>query len=285
MKDCCDNIILISCLVDGQIDPSDKLKLEEHLAVCPECRELYEYMKDTSSVLGSLSKTPPQNFTSDIMDKISTMAVKPKKKQIRKYIIRYAAVAAVIALAVFSITKFPSLTATKTNNSANYTSSSTSSESENSLAYDSVSSYFSGGSGGSDISGNVDGSYGIKHDVANDMLGSIQEPDFENPDVREENKTDSSESISNDSPPLSATGNSSANEDFISSFNGRGFCLNIFAKGDITLPEDAELIFSEDEQKGYCISISDAEQLIQQGYEFYSISSTSDEVLLIVYDN
>ena len=54
MTDCSEYIILISCLIDGEITSEEKAELFAHMEQCSECKAMYEDMLKMSEELAKL---------------------------------------------------------------------------------------------------------------------------------------------------------------------------------------------------------------------------------------
>jgi anti-sigma factor RsiW len=54
MITCREMVELVSDYLEGQLDPRARERFEEHLAVCPDCREYVEQVRETVRALGRL---------------------------------------------------------------------------------------------------------------------------------------------------------------------------------------------------------------------------------------
>ncbi len=106
MKDCTRFEELISCLIDGEILQEERSEIDAHIAVCPECRALYDDLISISDSLSHLSVEPPAELLTGVMAKI------PVKNEKRGWYMRpgyFVAVAAVLVVVIFASTGLPSL--------------------------------------------------------------------------------------------------------------------------------------------------------------------------------
>jgi anti-sigma factor RsiW len=51
---CIEVVELVSAYLDGELDPSTRLRVEEHLALCPPCQVYVEQVRETVLALGRL---------------------------------------------------------------------------------------------------------------------------------------------------------------------------------------------------------------------------------------
>lgn len=94
----------ISLLLDGELDPSDALRMEKHLQTCAECAARYRAFSDLSSLLQDFTAEPPEGFTESVMAQILaeekivpiTEAKKRKKRSALAPMLTTAACLAVI---------------------------------------------------------------------------------------------------------------------------------------------------------------------------------------------
>ena len=61
---------LISTAVDGALTPREQTTLEDHLAQCPACRELYHQMQGMTDGLGELT-APGKGFVDEVMGAVA----------------------------------------------------------------------------------------------------------------------------------------------------------------------------------------------------------------------
>jgi anti-sigma factor RsiW len=54
MITCRQMVELVSDYLEGRLDPGARERFEEHLAVCPDCREYVEQVRETVRALGRL---------------------------------------------------------------------------------------------------------------------------------------------------------------------------------------------------------------------------------------
>lgn len=103
MADCFKYHEMISCLIDGELSPSERKELDQHLAGCEGCRSLlhiYELAFDGEMV------EPPKELVSGSMLKVRAAAA-AAKRHLRKHLMRYAAAAACFALIIAAIPSLP----------------------------------------------------------------------------------------------------------------------------------------------------------------------------------
>lgn len=104
MAHCDEYLELISAAVDGALSPVESKKLEAHLALCPECRALYEDLLALHAALSDLSPAEvPEGLTDRIMAAVAAdnvvPLVSPAKKRSgpwRKWLASAAVLAVVI---------------------------------------------------------------------------------------------------------------------------------------------------------------------------------------------
>lgn len=105
MNDCEKYSELIGCLLDGELAEPQKTELEAHIALCPDCRRLYEAFALVSSAL-SEEKEPPESLREDVMSALREEYVPEahaKKRGLGWG--RLAALAACFALVIFAASK------------------------------------------------------------------------------------------------------------------------------------------------------------------------------------
>ncbi len=91
---------LISALLDGALEESERRELEDHLASCPACRAYLEDLKAIQTAIGGLDVPAPAGFTGKVMDKIRAESQPAKKAKTIRFPRwqRWAAAAACCAL-------------------------------------------------------------------------------------------------------------------------------------------------------------------------------------------
>ena len=58
MLSCAQVVQLVTDYVEGQLDSADRLRFEEHVAICPPCRGFLSQMRVTRRVVGSVPVEP-----------------------------------------------------------------------------------------------------------------------------------------------------------------------------------------------------------------------------------
>lgn len=92
--------IRISCYLDGETTAEEKLQVEQHLKICPDCQKYFQELQNLSS---SLKRWPNEALSLDFEQKINHAAQKSKEGQKMVLIqstVRIAAGIAVIAILV-----------------------------------------------------------------------------------------------------------------------------------------------------------------------------------------
>lgn len=70
---------LLSARMDGELAPQERQELENHLAICPECRALAEQLEALRACMQDMEDVPaPQDFARGVMDRIRGQEQKPK---------------------------------------------------------------------------------------------------------------------------------------------------------------------------------------------------------------
>jgi anti-sigma factor RsiW len=64
---CQQAVALMTEYLDGALAPSDRLRLEEHLAACPHCSEYLAQLRVTIDVLG---RAEPELLSDDALDEL-----------------------------------------------------------------------------------------------------------------------------------------------------------------------------------------------------------------------
>ena len=88
---------MISCLLDDELSDAEQSLVREHIAVCPECRRVYDAFCTISEQMHE-SEPLPDGLHEKIMNGINT---KPKKKTGIVWI-KYLSAAACLALVIFA---------------------------------------------------------------------------------------------------------------------------------------------------------------------------------------
>ncbi len=105
MAHCDEYLELISAAVDGALSPSELERLNAHLALCPECKALYQ---DLTAIHAALRDLPPVEVPADLPDRIMAAVAAEKvlpfapaeKKKSSAHWQRWLASAAVLAVVV-----------------------------------------------------------------------------------------------------------------------------------------------------------------------------------------
>ena len=58
MLSCAQVVELVTDYVEGQLDSADRLRFEEHVAICPPCRGFLSQMRVTRRLVGSVPIEP-----------------------------------------------------------------------------------------------------------------------------------------------------------------------------------------------------------------------------------
>ncbi|WP_010168968.1 anti-sigma factor family protein [Candidatus Epulonipiscium viviparus] len=89
----------LSLYIDEELEPSQRLEIEEHLKTCDDCQSNLQLLLEIKEQLSMLDEVPlPDNFHSELMNKIA-----PKKHNYTKY---YLSAASVLAICVVGISTF-----------------------------------------------------------------------------------------------------------------------------------------------------------------------------------
>lgn len=106
-KVCKDKIEDLSLMADGLLSIEKTRELEKHLTLCPACSRYYSDIKAMKSSMATLSIDTPDNINELISKAVRKAPVThPVKKNYRRYIYRYATVAAAcLVLVVFIVVR------------------------------------------------------------------------------------------------------------------------------------------------------------------------------------
>lgn len=88
----------ISTMLDGELSDEVRASILAHIAVCPECRNMYEAFSALSDSLQDLEDVP-ENFTETVMHRIQAKAKAPKRK---RWLTGAVGLAACLALVLFA---------------------------------------------------------------------------------------------------------------------------------------------------------------------------------------
>lgn len=103
---CCDKYDeLISLAIDGELDEAAMSEIKAHLDDCPDCRREYLCLSLVSQTLSGHRVNPPQQLSRDVMSRIESLKnpeIKTPRKKPRRFVLRYAALAACFALIIYA---------------------------------------------------------------------------------------------------------------------------------------------------------------------------------------
>lgn len=101
MSDCERNRELISLMLDGELTAEQEAGLRTHIASCDECRRVYEAFQVLSEAVSEDLSEPPEMLAKGVMFKIRN------QKKHRKFVYgKFTAIAACLAVLLFSAAKF-----------------------------------------------------------------------------------------------------------------------------------------------------------------------------------
>lgn len=100
MEQCAATQELISRLLDGDLDAAEQAALAEHLAVCPECKALYEAFSAVSGALEEQQEEPPERLHENVMAAVRRDAMGKRNRRARRRWGALLSAAAVAALAI-----------------------------------------------------------------------------------------------------------------------------------------------------------------------------------------
>jgi len=81
---------LLSAHLDGELSPQEERTLEEHLAVCGECRALAAQLEQMHTALSGMEQPVPEELTQRVMDRVREETLRQKKTG-RRRLVRWAA--------------------------------------------------------------------------------------------------------------------------------------------------------------------------------------------------
>jgi len=88
---------LLSARQDGELSPEEISRLEEHLAVCPDCRSYAALLAELSGTVGTMAQEPPEALARSVMEQI-----KRPRRWTSGRITAIAAAAAVVLIAAYA---------------------------------------------------------------------------------------------------------------------------------------------------------------------------------------
>ncbi len=300
--------LLISCLLDGEITPQEKEKLDAHLSRCPECAALLEELRADGEELRALSPEPPKALLEGVMREIVPEKQEKKKAKILSF--RYiAAAAAAVAVIICAAAVLPML--------RNRDSDKSSATPE---AYY-MSTATSGASGAArkaaaeDAPMNMAASGGVSYagDMATDSAGAslyaaMAEPEAAadnmeaagvgsvsavtggtsaeeaKPAAASESGTDSVSSASSTESTPGASQRDVKEEPDIPDTGARRFRIYIFMSPSDGLPEGAERLegFGGDAEKYFVVPLDTARELESRGFEAVLSEDGEDAGLIVI---
>lgn len=98
MKECEIFQELLSRLLDGELSGEERRRLEEHLNVCPECREMYRAFSAVSEALASDLEEVPAQLHEKIMDGVRAAPAPVRKRGVLVRLRPYAAAACFVVI-------------------------------------------------------------------------------------------------------------------------------------------------------------------------------------------
>ncbi len=104
---CNDYIIWISGHIDGTNSKKDEQILQDHLAVCPHCRQVLTDMKANETAMKDEELTPPLRIAQNVMATVRKDATAKKRARFRNYFVSVAAAAAVLCLVLVATFRIP----------------------------------------------------------------------------------------------------------------------------------------------------------------------------------
>ena len=107
MKSCEEIEQLISCMIDGESSESEAAEVQKHIESCEQCKAFYTAVRTISEDFSDDLMTPPENFASGVMAKISNQKPKQKGKIITfRRFVATAAACLVLAVGVMTVPDF-----------------------------------------------------------------------------------------------------------------------------------------------------------------------------------
>ena len=100
MEQCAAMQELISRLLDEDLNAAEQAALAEHLAVCPECKALYEAFSAVSGALEEQQEEPPERLHENVMAAVRRDAMGQRNRRARRRWGALLSAAAVAALAI-----------------------------------------------------------------------------------------------------------------------------------------------------------------------------------------
>ncbi len=105
MSDCKAYQELISRLLDEDLSEAEKARLHTHIADCPECRRMLDAFTMLQNTMADDLEEPPAELAKAVMEQVRREPVSIAKKR-GKHVVRWLALAACLAIVVFSAYRF-----------------------------------------------------------------------------------------------------------------------------------------------------------------------------------
>lgn len=70
---------IMSAYVDGMLENADKSAFEEHIHTCENCKQELDLLKNTLNILADAKYSAPENFSSEVREKLKSAAMSDKK--------------------------------------------------------------------------------------------------------------------------------------------------------------------------------------------------------------
>lgn len=103
MRDCSEYDIMLSARLDGELSEDEDRELEEHLAVCPDCRKYLRLLETVRDGLKEDLPAPPETLKQGVMYKIGLE--KKRGRLVYGAFGKWTAIAAVICIVIFGAVK------------------------------------------------------------------------------------------------------------------------------------------------------------------------------------
>lgn len=103
MKDCLKYQEMISAMLDGELTSQQQRELEEHLALCPECRAMHTAFLSLSEAIGEDSIPAPAGLHDKIMTGVKAVEKKNKRSNVFTLLRPYMTAAACLVVIVAAV--------------------------------------------------------------------------------------------------------------------------------------------------------------------------------------
>jgi len=101
-RDCEKVLELLSAYIDGELSESDAEFVRAHLEICPDCKKVYDELKETENIFAASSEDAPLELSAAVMTRVrAEKAISAKRRKFTR-IFGGIAVAAVISLTVLA---------------------------------------------------------------------------------------------------------------------------------------------------------------------------------------